>query len=80
MCLVGESGIGKTTLIDLISGLISPSNGQILVDNKELKNEIKIKDWQRNIGYIPSNSSLYNASIVENITFGKQSDKIDKNF
>ena len=77
VCLVGESGIGKTTLIDLISGLISPSNGQILVDNKELKNELKIKDWQRNIGYIPQIVSLYNASIVENITFGKQSAKID---
>ncbi len=78
ICLVGESGIGKTTLIDLISGLISPSSGQILVDNKELKNEIKIKNWQRNIGYIPQTVVLYNASILENITYGKKSDKIDK--
>ena len=76
MCLVGESGIGKTTLIDLISGLISPSNGQILVDNKELKNELKLKTGKE-ILHIPQIVSLYNASIVENITFGKQSAKID---
>lgn len=61
--IAGASGAGKTTLIDIISGLLTPQGGEILIDgninNKPLK-----------IGYIPQELSLINGSIKDNITFG----------
>ena len=68
VCIKGETGIGKTTIIDLISGLIKPSEGQILIDGKKIESAKNIKSWQKNIGYIPQQTVLYNATILENIT------------
>ncbi len=78
LCIKGESGIGKTTIIDLISGLIRPSNGQIKVDGKNLNNLQLIRSWQNNIGYIPQQTVLYNATILDNITYGKNFKKADE--
>lgn len=65
--IVGSTGVGKSTLIDIICGLINPVSGIILYNNKyEIKN--CIKSWQNKIGYAPQNFNLFNDTIANNIT------------
>lgn len=72
--ILGESGAGKSTIIDLIIGLLKPTNGKILLDGKDLSlNKIS---WQKLIGYVPQNIYLNDESIRENISFNREtSDK-----
>ena len=65
--IYGASGGGKTTLINLISGLLQPSSGKIFLDNTEL--EIHNAQWQKIIGYVPQSINLLNDTIINNITF-----------
>ena len=75
--IIGTTGSGKSTLVDLICGLLRPEKGEILINNKNLiGNEI---NWRFKIGYVPQNYYLLDGSIVENIAFGQKKDKIDKN-
>lgn len=67
ICIMGGSGVGKTTIVDLIAGIIDPKNGSILIDKKILDENNK-KNWQLNIGYVFQNSILYSGSIRENIS------------
>ena len=76
ICIVGESGTGKTTLSDLILGLLKPSKGEILIDGQNL-NDKNLKDWQKNVGYVPQNIILFNDTIKENITLANETEKID---
>jgi ABC-type bacteriocin/lantibiotic exporter with double-glycine peptidase domain len=64
----GKSGSGKTTFINILLGLLEPNSGDILVDNVNIKNNLK--GWQKNIGYVPQIIHLLNNSIKENITLG----------
>ena len=73
--LIGPSGSGKSTLIDLIMGLQIPINGSILVDGKEIKQNIK--SWQKNISYVPQSDFLIDDTIKKNIAFGEETDLID---
>jgi len=73
---VGSTGSGKSTLFDIIMGLLSPELGHLLIDNKILLKE-DIVGWQRNISHVPQNIYLSDASIAENIAFGVDSDEID---
>ncbi len=75
--VVGTTGAGKTTLADIILGLLEPHSGEIKVDGKPLTNE-NIRDWQRNVGYVPQDVFLTDSSIEENIALGLESDKIDR--
>ena len=61
--IAGLSGAGKTTLVDIISGLLTPTYGEILVDGMKINRPLKI-------GYIPQEFSVINSSIKENVTFG----------
>ena len=63
--IAGVSGAGKTTLVDIISGLLTPQCGEILIDGNADNKPLKI-------GYIPQELSLINGSIKDNITFGAQ--------
>ena len=75
----GPSGAGKSTLLYLISGLIPPKEGQILVDSKETN--LNNSNWYKNIGYAPQFINLTNDSIKENIIYGldtKSMNEIDK--
>jgi ABC-type branched-subunit amino acid transport system ATPase component len=64
--IVGSTGIGKSTLIDIICGLLNPVSGSILYNNSyEIKNFLK--SWQNKIGYAPQNFNLFNDTIVNNI-------------
>lgn len=66
---VGESGSGKSTAIDLLLGLITPSKGQLLLDNIVIDNS-NVQAWQQHIGFVPQNIFLGEGSIIENIAFG----------
>jgi ABC-type multidrug transport system fused ATPase/permease subunit len=68
LAVVGASGMGKSTFIDLVLGVISPSKGEIKVSNK-LPNEA-VKIWPGSIAYVPQNISIINGSIKENILIG----------
>ena len=72
----GESGSGKTTFVDLLSGLYMPTNGSILVDNEDIKNNLY--DWRMKIAYVPQNITLFNSTIEENIAIGETQDEIDQ--
>lgn len=75
IAIIGPSGSGKSTLIDLILGLLEPTNGKILIDNVSMKK--KIKSWQSIIGYIPQDIYLEDDSIEKNISFEQDKNKID---
>ena len=66
---VGETGCGKSTLIDLIMGLLQPTTGRFLVDGAEIDGAARL-GWQQNIAHVPQSIFLRDASFVENIAFG----------
>jgi ABC-type multidrug transport system fused ATPase/permease subunit len=76
VAFVGTTGAGKTTLIDIIMGLLRPDFGKLLVDGTEITSE-NVRRWQANIGYVPQNIFLSDASIAENIAFGIPLHEID---
>ena len=65
----------KTFLIDLITGVLSPHKGAILVDNIDIKKNYR--DWQNRIGYVPQDIYLSDDSIIKNIAFGIEEENID---
>lgn len=68
--LIGPSGIGKSTVVDLITGLRIPSKGQVLVDGIDLE-LIDLTAWRHMIGYVPQEVTLMNGSVFENVTLGE---------
>ena len=74
--IVGKSGSGKSTIIDLIVGLIPPDSGKIFIDDKNLMENNK-HFWQKNISLVSQSIFLSDNTIRENIAFGIRSDKID---
>jgi len=66
--LIGPSGVGKTTLVDLFLRLLSPSSGKFLVDNQDV-NQLKMSSWRKKIGYIAQDMFLINDTIENNIRF-----------
>jgi len=66
---VGATGSGKTTVIDIILGLLKAQKGNLNVDGKEITDKNK-KSWQRYIGYVPQHIFLSDNTIAENIAFG----------
>lgn len=75
--LIGESGAGKTTLINLILGLLEPTEGNIKIDGKNIFDDVL--NWQNQIGYVPQNIFLTDDSIKKNIALGLPDEQIDKN-
>lgn len=73
---IGKTGVGKSTLLDIIMGLLLPTSGEILVDGKALSAEQYI-DWQSKIAHVPQSIFLSDCSIAENIAFGIHPDLID---
>ena len=72
--LAGESGAGKSTFIDIFSGLIQPTSGELHVKNKL---SIKSRYWRKRIGYVPQEPYIIDASLRKNIAFGIEENKID---
>ncbi|WP_196504934.1 ATP-binding cassette domain-containing protein [Aestuariivirga litoralis] len=67
--LVGPSGAGKTTFLDLIIGFNRPTKGRILIDKTDLK-DIRLQSWRRQIGYVPQELTLLRGSVADNIALG----------
>ena len=75
--LVGKSGVGKTTLINLVCKFYEADSGKIYIDGKDIK-EIRLKDLRSQIGYVLQEPFLFNGTIAENITYGKEKSTIDE--
>jgi len=67
--LVGPSGTGKTTIVDLTIGLLSPTSGRILLDGRPLQ-EVDLKQWRNLIGYVPQDTILLHDTVLHNVTLG----------
>lgn len=74
--IVGPTGCGKTTLVDIILGLLSPTEGGIFIDDVKLTKS-NLSAWQKNIGYVPQFIYLSDSSITSNIAFGVAPDLVD---
>jgi ATP-binding cassette subfamily C protein len=68
----GRSGVGKTTLFDLILGLYAPQEGEILIDGTPLK-ELDLKSWRHQVGYVPQETLLFNDTVYRNVCLGDSS-------
>jgi HlyD family secretion protein len=75
--LVGASGSGKSTAIDLLLGLIEPQQGNLAIDGRPLSKE-NIRAWQNSVGFVPQSIFLADSSIRENIAFGLPPESIDE--
>lgn len=75
--IVGESGVGKSTLIDMIMGFHKPAAGQITFDGISLQ-EFEINSYRRRIGYVPQDSVLFNMTIRDNLRWANESANEDK--
>lgn len=73
--IVGPSGAGKTTFVDVLLGLLSPSSGKISVDGKNIYEDIRT--WQANLAYVPQSIYLIDGTIRENIALGVDEKEID---
>lgn len=75
--IVGATGSGKTTTIDIILGLLEPQKGSLKVDNQTI-NKHNIRGWQRIIGYVPQQIYLADDTVAANIALGVETRKIDQ--
>jgi len=75
IALIGPTGAGKTTLANLILGLLAPSSGSILVDGCNLHDNLA--GWQRGIGYVPQSVYLMDDTVRRNVAFGSPEGEID---
>lgn len=76
--LVGYTGSGKTTLVDIFLGLLKPIQGNISLDGIEI-NSSNLRGWQNSIGYVPQQIYLTDQTIAENIAFGYSFDELNLN-
>ncbi len=75
--IIGATGTGKSTLLDVILGLLEPSSGQVLIDNERLTSE-NLPAWQQAIGYVPQEIFLLDDSIAANIALGLPPEQIEQ--
>ena len=74
--IVGTTGSGKTTLADLLLGLLQPDQGRLVVDGKHI-NQDNLSAWMQGVGYVPQDIFLTDASVAENIALGVPPHEID---
>lgn len=72
---IGGSGGGKTTLVDIILGLLTPNSGSVRVDGVDI--QTSLRGWQDQIGYVPQSVFLTDDSLRRNVAFGLANDQID---
>lgn len=75
--IVGSTGSGKTTLVDVILGLLKPSSGELVVDSIALSAD-NVRSWQRMVGYVPQQIFLIDDSVTANIAFGIPPHQVDQ--
>ena len=74
--IVGTSGAGKSTVVDILLGLLEVRSGKILADGKDVQENYRA--WLKNIGYIPQMIFMLDDTIRKNVAFGVPEDKIDE--
>jgi ABC-type multidrug transport system fused ATPase/permease subunit len=74
--VIGASGAGKTTLVDVLLGLLTPTTGQILVDGKDVQGNLR--SWQNLVGYVQQSIFLTDDTLRRNVAFGLPDDAIDE--
>ena len=72
--IIGQTGSGKSTLIDIIAGLLFPTSGQVIIDDAKIN--LRKKLWKRNIGYVSQNTCLIDDTIKSNVAFGSSNENI----
>jgi ATP-binding cassette subfamily B protein len=77
LAITGPTGSGKTTFVNLISRMIEPQEGRLLIDGIELK-KYPLQVLRKNIGYVPQETFLFSESITENISFGIESPSLEE--
>lgn len=70
LAVTGASGSGKSTLVDIMLGLLTPTEGNLFVDGADLKQEM-IPAWRKSIGFVPQETFLFNGTIKENLLWAK---------
>lgn len=75
VAFVGTTGCGKTTLIDIILGLLKPAKGEVCVDGRDI--EENLPSWRKKIGYVPQFIFLLDSSIIENVAWGVPEGEVD---
>ena len=66
---IGPTGSGKSTMLDILMGLLVPTSGKLIIDGKEVLPE-NLKSWQKNISHVPQDIFLSDSTIKENVAFG----------
>ncbi len=72
---IGQSGAGKSTLVDVILGLLTPNSGKVMVDGKDIQEDLRA--WQNQIGYVSQSIYLTDDTLRRNVAFGLSSKQID---
>lgn len=76
LALKGPTGCGKSTFLDIAAGLLEPTNGKILADGRNIRENIF--SWRRKIGYVPQSVVLAETTVLENVALGVPKDRIDR--
>jgi len=74
--IAGQTGVGKSTLIDLVLGLLVPTGGRILVDGNNIREHLRA--WHRKIGYVPQHIYLFDDTLRRNIAFGVPDHEVEE--
>ena len=77
--IIGASGAGKSTLVDIILGLLHPTNGRILIDERELVGELTI-GWRSMMSCVSQSPFICDGTLAENVAFGLQEKEIDRDW
>ena len=72
---VGPSGAGKSTLVDIVLGLLTPTTGRVMVDGRDIQENLRA--WQAQVGYVPQSVYLSDDTLRHNVAFGLASHEID---
>lgn len=76
VAFVGASGAGKSTMVDILLGLLEPTSGHVEVGGERL--ELVLDSWRRRIGYVPQDVSLFDATVAENVALTWDVEKVDE--
>lgn len=74
--IAGQTGSGKSTLVNIILGLLPPDEGAIIIDDEKLTGD-NVRQWQNNIGYVPQHIFLADDSVTSNVALGEPAEDID---